>query len=99
MTEQTRVPRPTNLSRYIDTQFYDDRPHIRGRRLPVAVIAYNAHRNGWDVPTLAREFSISEPEVLAALLYYAEHRDAIDAQERAEQAQKDEMRRLYGEES
>ena len=99
MTEQTQIPGLTNLSRYIDTEFYEDRPHIRGRRLPVAVIAYNAHRNGWDVPTLAHEFSISEPEVLAALLYYAEHRDEIEAQESAEQAQKDEMHRLHGEES
>jgi uncharacterized protein (DUF433 family) len=69
------------LTRYIDTVFFQKRPHIRGRRVPVAAVAYNARDNGWDVPRLAREFSLSQAEVLAALLYYETHQDEIDTQE------------------
>ncbi len=45
---------------------------------------------------LTYEFTLSESEVLAALLYYNEHRALIDAQEAAYQAELDEAYRLYG---
>jgi uncharacterized protein (DUF433 family) len=85
-----------DLSKYIETRLFGARPHIRGRRVPVATVAYNARTNGWDVAELAYEFTLSESEVLSALLYYPEHRDEIDAQEREEQAKLDEMKRLHG---
>lgn len=43
---------------------------------------------------LAHNFGLSEQQVLAALLYYAEHKDRIDAQEAAYQAALDEAYRL-----
>jgi uncharacterized protein (DUF433 family) len=85
-----------DLSKYIETRLFGARPHIRGRRVPVATVAYNARTNGWDVAELAYEFTLSESEVLSALLYYPEHGDEIDAQEREEQAKLDEMKRLHG---
>jgi uncharacterized protein (DUF433 family) len=73
----------TNLSHYIETRFFGERPHLRGRRLPVATIISAARENGHGIAELAYDFTLSEAEVLAALLYYAEHKDTIDAQETA----------------
>jgi uncharacterized protein (DUF433 family) len=85
------------LTRYIDTVLFGRRPHIRGRRIPVAAIAFNARENGWDVPRLTREFSLTQAEVLAALLYYEEHHKEIDTQEEAYQSELDDAHRQNGE--
>ncbi|MBZ0298885.1 MAG: DUF2188 domain-containing protein, partial [Anaerolineae bacterium] len=58
---------------YIDTAFYGHRPHIRGRRILVSMIAANARDNNWPVSRLAAEFSLSEEEIRAALRYAREH--------------------------
>jgi uncharacterized protein (DUF433 family) len=87
-----------DLSKYIEKRFFGERPHIRDRRIPVAVIAYTARDNQHGVADLVYDFTLSESEVLAALLYYAEHKDEIDAQQAAEKALFDEMyRQQYGE--
>jgi uncharacterized protein (DUF433 family) len=74
-----------DLSKYIDTRLMGERPHIRGRRLPVSFIAANAAANRWNIQELAYEFTLSEEQVLAALLYYREHKTQIDAQDATEQ--------------
>lgn len=61
---------PVDLSKYIDTKFFGERPHIRGRRIPVATIVNGARVYGWDAKRLMDEFDLSESQVLAALLYY-----------------------------
>ena len=94
MTDQTPV---LDLSKYIEIRAFGERPHVRGRRIPVATIAYSARSQGWDVARLVYEFTLSEAQVLSALLYYEEHHDEIDAQEAAYQAELDEAQRLYGE--
>ncbi len=68
-----------SLSKYIEMP--DNRPHIRGRRVPVATIAHSAQTHGWDVATLCEQFTLSQTEVLSALLYYAEYQAQIEAQE------------------
>lgn len=74
-----------NLMRYIDSQHFGKRPHIRGRRLPVAIIAYTLRDNAhYGIPELMYAFDLTEAQVLAALLYYHLHREEIDAQEQAE---------------
>jgi uncharacterized protein (DUF433 family) len=75
------APVELDLSKYITTSIYGDRPHIRGRRIPVATIAYSAQSQAWSISELAYQFHLSENEVLAALLYFAEHQNAIDRQE------------------
>jgi uncharacterized protein (DUF433 family) len=75
-----------DLSKYIDTAHYGERPHIRGRRILVSMIAANAEANSWSIARLAEEFSLSEEQVLAALLYYREHKSEIDRQDAEEQA-------------
>jgi len=96
MAEQVEVPTKVNLTKYIEVRIFGERPHIRGRRIPVATIAYSHRDPGWSVAELAYNFGLSEPEVLSALLYYEENRDMIDAQEAAYQVELDEAYRLYG---
>jgi uncharacterized protein (DUF433 family) len=97
MTDQTQAPEQVDLSKYIEVRYFGERPHIRGRRVPVALIAYSAHSQKWDATELAYQFTLTESEVLAALLYYQEHQAEIDTQEATEQSKMDEMHRLYGE--
>jgi uncharacterized protein (DUF433 family) len=97
MSDQMQVQAPVDLSKYIEVRLMEKRPHIRGRRVPVALIAYSARSEKWDAAELAYQFSINEAEALAALLYYEEHQPEIDEIEAAEQAALDEMQRLHGE--
>jgi hypothetical protein len=39
MTDQAQAPVTVDLSQYIETRLMEDRPHIRDRRVPVALIA------------------------------------------------------------
>lgn len=94
MSAQT--PATVDLGKYIDTEFFGERPHIRGRRVPVATIAYSSRSQGWDVAELAYQFTLTPSQVLSALLYYEEHKEEIDAQEEAYQAELDEAYRRYG---
>ncbi|MCB9459092.1 MAG: DUF433 domain-containing protein [Anaerolineaceae bacterium] len=87
-------PETVDLTKYITLE--TDRPHIRGRRIPVATIAYNARDNGWDVATLMNNFGLSQAEVLAALLYYQEHVNEIDVQEQDYQVQLDRQYEQHG---
>jgi uncharacterized protein (DUF433 family) len=91
------APTTVDLRKYIEVRIFGERPHIRGRRIPVATIAHSAQSQGWSVAELAYQFTVSEPEVLAALLYYEENKAVIEAQEVAYQAELDEAYRLYGE--
>jgi uncharacterized protein (DUF433 family) len=84
------------LSKYIEVRIFGQRPHIRGRRIPVATVAYSAKSQHWDIHELAYQFSLSEAEVLSALLFYEENKAEIDAQETAYQARLDEAYRLHG---
>jgi uncharacterized protein (DUF433 family) len=85
-----------NLSKYVDATFFGERPHVRGRRVPIATIAYSARSQDWNIPDLAYQFTLSPAQVLSALLYYEEHQAEIDAQEQAYQAQLDEAYRRHG---
>lgn len=76
-----------DLSAYIETRLFGERPHLVNRRIPIATIARSAQELGWSVERLKEEFFISEAEVLAALLYYAEHHALIEAQESVYQSE------------
>jgi uncharacterized protein (DUF433 family) len=91
------IPETVDLAKYIEARTHGDRPHIRGRRVPVATIAHSAQSQGWSISELAYQFTLSEPQVLAALLYYAEHAAEIEAQEAAYQAELDDAQRRYDE--
>ena len=93
-----QIPQVVDLSKYIETRMMEERPHIRGRRVPVSFVAVGAEVHRWNIQELAYEFTLSEEQVLAALLYYREHKAEIDAQDVEEQRLFDEMHRLHGKE-
>ena len=55
------------------------RPRIRGRRITVQDIAIWHERLGRGVDDIAAEYDLSLADVHAALAYYFDHREAIDA--------------------
>ncbi len=54
---------------------------------------YQKRINNWTVEETAYNFTLSEAQILAALLYYEEHADAIDKQEAEEQVKFEEIKR------
>jgi uncharacterized protein (DUF433 family) len=82
-----------DLSKYIEMR--DGRASIRGRRLPVAFIVSSRSANNASISDLAYQFTLTEEQVLAALLYYREHQDEIDAQDHADAEESEAMHRKY----
>ena len=80
MTDQ---PLTLDLTKFIEQRYIGSRSHLRGHRVPVALIAYGRNRAGMHISELMEAYSLSEVEVLAALLYYAEHRAEIEVYEEA----------------
>lgn len=80
---------PVDLIKYVTEETEDGRPFVRGRRIPVATLAHAAQEHAWSVHMIASEFGMSEAQVAAALLYYEEHKDAIEAAESAYQEELD----------
>jgi uncharacterized protein (DUF433 family) len=87
----TVAPEQVDLSKYIELR--EGRPHIRGRRLPVIFVAAAEQANHLSIADLAYQFTLSEEQVLAALLYYREHKKELDAQDAADTQQSLEMHR------
>lgn len=87
-------PELVDLSKYIELR--NERPNIRGRRLPVAFIAAAHQTNQATITELAYQFTLTEEQVLAALLYYREHQAEIDAQDTADAAQSAELHERFG---
>ena len=87
------VPETIDLSKYIEVR--NDRPHIRGRRLPVIFIASAERANHFSIADLAYQFTLSEEQVLAALLYYREHKTELDALDAADTQESLEMHQRY----
>jgi uncharacterized protein (DUF433 family) len=90
------APDFVDLRKYVETRIFGDRPHIRGRRIPVVTVAHYHQRQGWSIVQLAENFGLSEAEVLAALLYYEENKLLIETQEAAYQAELDAAYQRYG---
>jgi uncharacterized protein (DUF433 family) len=92
----TEIPEKVDLSKYVETRLMGDRPHVRGRRMPVAWVASAAQENGYDIADLMDNYTLSEEQVLAALLYYREHQEELDAQEARYQQEWDETYEQHG---
>lgn len=75
-----------------DERVRDGRPHLIGTSLTVADIAIVKIYHAQDADGLAQWFGLSLPQVYAALAYYYEHKDAIDADIRAKVQRAEEMR-------
>lgn len=88
-----RTPEVIDLSKYIEVK--DGHAHVRGRRLPVAFLAAAERSDHPSITELAYQFTLSEEQVLAALLYYREHQVEIDAQDAADMQQSIEMNQRF----
>jgi uncharacterized protein (DUF433 family) len=95
MTQEIAIP--VDLSKYIERKRYGERPHIRGRKVLVTTLAVNAIHNNMSVKDLADDYTLTEEEVTAALLYYYEHKDELDKQDEEENEIWEQMYALYGE--
>lgn len=63
------------------------KPRIDGRRISVQHVVRHHLMAGWPIEEIAEAFNLSFGEIHAALSYYYEHKDEIDATIRAEQAE------------
>lgn len=79
------IAEKVDLSKYIEMR--NDRPHIRGRKLEVVFIASAQRVNKWSIEQLCDEFTLTQSQVLAALLYYKEHQAELDVQDEADIAE------------
>jgi uncharacterized protein (DUF433 family) len=89
MTDTEKV----DLSKYIEMR--NDRPHIRGQKLPVMFIVAMKQENNASIGEIAYQFTITEEQVVAALLYYFEHKAEMDAQDAADLADDAEFFRIH----
>lgn len=71
-----------------DSNIYGGKPRIAGHRIAVHDIAV-CHNGGYAPDQIVNEVypTLTLPEVYAALLYYYEHKDEIDAEIAAENAE------------
>lgn len=56
------------------------RPHIAGRRIPVSHIAHAFTVRGESLDAIMRAFDLTAAQVHAALAYYYDHREDIEAE-------------------
>ena len=71
------------------------KPRIAGHRIAVQHIAVWYDRLGMSADEIASEYGLTLGEVHAALAYYYDHRDAINAAIRSEEAFVANMQQLY----
>ena len=71
----------------------DGKPRIAGRGIKVAnIVAWHQER-GMSVADIADEYDLTMADVYAALAYYYDHQAEMDAQQQADDAFEDTLRR------
>ena len=85
------------LSRYIssDPNVCGGKPCIAGRRMRVMDVAIWHEKFGWSPDTIASKFDLTLPEIHAALAYYFENREAIEADIKSDAAFVSELKTRY----
>ena len=68
-------------------------PYVDGKGIKVKYVADDHERFGLTVDQIADNFDLTLAEVHAALAYYFDHRDEIDARLRDDEAVEEELRR------
>lgn len=69
------------------------KPRVAGRGLSVQHIVISHERVGHSPDEIADHYGLSLPEVYAALTYYFDHREEVDASIRGSEEHVEEMRR------
>lgn len=89
MGQGIRMGTATDIKHIVrDTNIYGGKPRIAGHRIAVHDIAV-CHNGGYTPDQIVTELypTLTLPEVYAALLYYYEHKEEIDAEIAAENAE------------
>ncbi len=68
------------------------RPYIEGKGVAVAHVAIVHEELGVPVPEIMEDYDLTPAEVHAALAYYHDHREEIDARQREDEAFIEEMK-------
>jgi len=63
----------------IEPEICHGRPHIEGTRIRVQDVAIWHERLGMSVDEIGAEYDLSLAQIYAALSYYFDHKDSIDA--------------------
>jgi uncharacterized protein (DUF433 family) len=71
------------------------RPRIAGRRIAVQNIAFWHEQQGMSVGEIAEEFDLTLSDIHAALAYYFDHREEIDARAKEDDEFVEEMRKQH----
>ena len=74
---------------------FSGKPSIAGRRIRVMDVAIWHEKFGWSPDTIASKFDLTLPEVHAALAYYYENRETIEAEIKADAAFVAELKTRY----
>lgn len=77
----------------IDEAIVSGKPHIKGHRITVQTIAIWHERIGKSVDEIASEYNLSLAEIHAALSYYFDHQDEVNATIRDSEAFVQEMKK------
>lgn len=94
--DMVMIAEKVDLSKYIEMR--NDRPNIRGRRLPIMTIINTKKVMDATVTQLCDEYTLSESEILAALLYYQEHQEELDKQDILDRQEEAELLERYARE-
>jgi len=94
--DMVMIAEKVDLSKYIEIR--NDRPNIRGRRLPIMTIINTKKVMDATVTQLCDEYTLSESEILAALLYYQEHQEELDKQDILDRQEEAELLERYARE-
>ena len=62
------------------------KPHIAGHRISIQDVAIRHEWLGWSADEIASQYGLTLADVYAALAYYYDHREEIDASIREGQA-------------
>jgi uncharacterized protein (DUF433 family) len=97
MSTETRVPesgRPDGATEHIivKERHCEGKPHIAGHRIKVQHVAVWHERAGKSADEIASTYRLTLGEVYAALSYYWDHKDQIDADIEDDRAFADQLR-------
>lgn len=76
-----------------DERVRNGRPYIMGTSVTVADVAIVKIYHGQDADGIAQWFGLGLPQVYAALAYYYDHKDAVDAEIRAQIRRAEELKK------
>ncbi|HRF96616.1 MAG TPA: DUF433 domain-containing protein [Aggregatilineales bacterium] len=83
------IAEKVDLSKYIEMR--NDRPYIRGRKIPIMFLVSFQKANKASVDNLCYNYTLTEAQVLAALLYYLENKEQLDIQEELDKQEEKEL--------